>query len=112
MPTYEYLCDSCETEWEDICSWKDPVPDVCPECGEAGSVRKLISLPSLGIVELTGHELKAKLRSDGQKMMREAATNENLCANLVGESKYAANVSIDEKIKKERPKIKSSKKSA
>ena len=109
MPTYEYKCEACEAEWEDICSFKDPIPSVCPECEVEGQVRKMISLPALGKVELYGHDLKAKLKEDGRKLKSEALRNENTLANLIGEETFHRNETALEKVKKERPKIKMSK---
>ena len=43
MPTYEYRCGECGVKFERFHSIKaDPVRD-CPECGEKGSVTRLIS---------------------------------------------------------------------
>ncbi len=55
MPIYEFMCEGCEHEWEDlISSWKSPLPEKCPECGKK-KVKKLISWCS-GTVELSGKE--------------------------------------------------------
>lgn len=106
MPIYEMKCDNCDYEWEDIYHHTDPVPTVCPECEEEGSVRRLISLPSQGKVELYGRDLKAKLVSDGRKLKQEALTNETVLANVIGEERFHTNELALEKVKKERPKIK------
>lgn len=110
MPLYEYACE-CGFEWDDICSHKDPLPEECPECQTKGKVKKLISLPAQGVVELTGHELKSKLIADGNKLKRDAARNENTLSNLVGENKYQQNLSVQKKLKDVAPKIRRSKKS-
>ncbi len=34
MPTYDYLCDACEHEFELFQSIKDPIKKKCPECGK------------------------------------------------------------------------------
>lgn len=92
MPTYEHLCQSCNYEWEDEYSIKADPPTVCPECKCEGQVKRLISGGSgKGRVELTGHEYKEKVMSDAQALKREAYRNENVMANLVGESKYHRN---------------------
>lgn len=112
MPLYEHICDECEHEWDDIYSWKDPIPTVCPECGAEGNVRRLISLPSEGKVELSGPEFKAKLKADALKFKSQVKKDENLLANVVGESKYHHNELKRAEAQKDRPKIKKSKKSA
>ena len=46
MPLYEYQCESCNTRFERIQKFSDPLVDVCPSCGK-GPVRKLISSPAI-----------------------------------------------------------------
>jgi putative FmdB family regulatory protein len=87
MPTYEYQCEDCKHEWEDFLSMSAPNPD-CPQCKVSGKTKKLISLGSKGVVELEGQELVDKLKSDAQKMKREAAKDEKVYANLLGEDRY------------------------
>jgi hypothetical protein len=94
MPTYEHLCQSCNYEWEDEYSIKADPPTTCPQCKSEGQVKRLISGGSgKGRVELTGHEYKEKVMSDAKALKREAYRNENVMANLVGESKYHRNKS-------------------
>jgi putative FmdB family regulatory protein len=89
MPTYEHVCLECNHEWEDDYSIKADPPTVCPSCKFEGKVKRLISGGSgKGKVELTGHEYKEKVMSDATALKREAYRNENVMANLVGESKY------------------------
>lgn len=113
MPIYTHQCFNldCEFEWEDIFSLSDPVPEVCPECGE-GKVQRVMSLCAPGKVELGKHEMKAKIKEDARQLCRDASKSENLLGNLVGESVYESNLSTAKKVaeaKKERPKIKSKK---
>ena len=91
MPIYEHKCDACSFEWEDIFKLSDPVPVECPSCKQAGQVKRLMSMCA-GRVELTGREHVQKLYAEGKKIKEEAKTNENLLANLVGESKYNENL--------------------
>lgn len=93
MGWFEFECTKCEHQWDVIQSWRDPIPEECPECKEKGNVRKLISLPARGVVELTGHELTASIKEQAQKDKAEILKSENKVANLVGESKYQTNVS-------------------
>lgn len=43
MPIYEYKCDSCEHQFEEIQSFDAPSPDSCPSCEKDGTIRRLIS---------------------------------------------------------------------
>lgn len=88
MPTYEHEC-ACGHQWDQVYSIvKDP-PTVCPECTVEGQVKRLISGGSgRGIVRLTGQDLAAHCKAEGKRMARQAATDENLRANLIGEDKY------------------------
>lgn len=96
MGWFEFECEKCEHQWDVIQSWRDPVPNECPSCKNQECVRKLISLPARGVVELTGHELTASIKEQAQKDKAEILKSENKLANVVGESKYHANQSIKE----------------
>jgi len=87
MPTYEHMCQSCSHEWEDEYSIKAEPPQFCPKCN-AKAVKRLISLGGKGVVELNGNELVEKLKEDTKQLKRDAASNANVYANLVGESVY------------------------
>ena len=42
MPIYEYRCQSCETEFEDLVRLGTPDEDIeCPSCGEHNATRLL-----------------------------------------------------------------------
>ncbi len=47
MPTYQYVCGSCEEPLEIVQSFTDDALTVCPRCGEA-SLRKVYG--SVGVV--------------------------------------------------------------
>lgn len=114
MPTYEHGCKSCKHEWEEIYSMREPTPTVCPECKAEGQVVRFISGGSgKGIVEITGHELKDKLKKEGQELKRAALKDENLMANLVGETRYQKDKTGIEKdiASMGRPRIQSKRKS-
>lgn len=112
MTTYEHICNGCKHEWEDVYGMTEDPPTTCPECKEEGKVQRLISGGSgKGIVEVTGHDLKAKLKAEGQQLKRDALKNENVLANLVGEHKYQNNTVQLEKSRTERPKIQTKRKS-
>ena len=88
MPTYEFQCENCNHEWEVYQSMSAPNPDECPSCKVKDKVKKLISLGSRGVVELYGQDLVDKIKSDAKKTKEEAAKDERIYANLLGESKY------------------------
>jgi putative FmdB family regulatory protein len=46
MPTYEYICNECEHQFEAVQSFSDPAIDSCPKC--KGLVRKLYN--NVGVV--------------------------------------------------------------
>ena len=88
MPIYEHKCEACEHVWEDyFSSYKSPVPEECPECKVKDKVIRLVSWCS-GKVDLSGRELIQSLRAQGKKLNQQAKSNENLAANLIGETKY------------------------
>ncbi len=99
MPLYDYRCKNCGHTFEALHKIAEPGPSECPKCGHT-EVGKIISAVH-GKVELTGHELTAKIKEDAKKLKAESATNEKVRANLVGEDKYQANVVMDDKIRKE-----------
>ena len=88
MPTYEHICTECNYEWEADYSIKIDPPKICPQCNKE-TAKRLISggHDRKGVVELTGHELKAKLQEDGRKMAKEMRGSESKMANFHGESK-------------------------
>jgi putative FmdB family regulatory protein len=45
MPIYEYKCDACGKQFEQIQKFSDPPLDVCPQCGK-GPVQRLLSAPA------------------------------------------------------------------
>lgn len=112
MPTYLHLAKCCNKEFEDFYSIKNDPPTKCPFCNVEGQVQRLISGGSgRGIVELTGHELKAKLKSDGQELKKAALKDEKLLSNLIGESTFQQRTVEAEKFKSTmgRPKIRTKK---
>ena len=91
MPTYEFLheVENCKHEWEEFLSITAPNPACCPKCAAEGNIVKLISGGSgRGVVELTGQDLVDKIKLDARKTKQEAAKNENVYANLLGDDRY------------------------
>ncbi len=91
MPTYLYECPD-HGEFEEFHSASELLED-CPHCKTEGKeepkkVKRLICGTNRGIVELSGQDLVNKIKSDSKQLQRDAAKNENLYANMLGESKY------------------------
>lgn len=104
-PTYDHTCSHCDNEFEDIYSMKEDPPTVCPLCGEEGGVKRVMSIPAIGIVELTGYDLTRKLRAEGKQLVHKAKQNENVLADMVGHDKLQSNTVITEKVKSELSKV-------
>jgi putative FmdB family regulatory protein len=99
MPWYEHSCGNCNEEFEDLYSAQSPIPTLCPNCGVDGQVKRLIPSIVHGRVPLTGHELKQQIKKDTASLRAKVATNENVKANIVGETKYNEHVVSMNKLK-------------
>ena len=91
MPTYEYLCEIVNQEFETDHSIKIELEE-CQLCKEANRTnhkpKRLISGGSgKGIVEQTINEFKEALPNEIRKIKQRASRDENYLANIVG-SKY------------------------
>lgn len=89
MPTYEYECPN-HGIFEEYHSISIKL-EYCPQCKEAvkeQEIKRLISLGSKGVVELTGQDLVDKCKADAQVLKKDAAAKEKVYANLLGEQKY------------------------
>lgn len=90
MPTYLYLCP-IHDEFEEYHSITTKLTH-CPKCKEAGKdqeIKRLIAPGgSKGVVELTGHDLIAKAKSDAKQFKRDVYSSEKLYSNVVGEGHY------------------------
>jgi putative FmdB family regulatory protein len=84
MPTYEYECPE-HGIFEEYHSIKTKLEN-CPQCQQP--IKRLISLGGKGVVELNGQELVDKLKGDAKKLKSEAAKDEKVYANLLGEQNY------------------------
>ena len=65
MPTYDYVCDACEHEFELFQSIKDEPKRKCPECGRQ-KLRRLIG-PGAAIVFKGSGFYKTDYRSESYK---------------------------------------------
>lgn len=41
MPTYEYVCTSCQNQWEEIQKISEAALEVCPKCSQATAKRQI-----------------------------------------------------------------------
>ena len=101
MPTYPYICEDCNYEFEEEHSIVDEPLKTCPKCNKDTLKRLIYGGSGKGIVELYGQELKDQVFKEGRQLRTDAATKEKLCANLIGEEKYHKKLSEQEKIAKD-----------
>jgi putative FmdB family regulatory protein len=65
MPTYDYLCDACEHEFELFQSISEPVKKKCPECGKQ-KLRRLFGTGAAVMFKGSGF-YQTDYRSDSYK---------------------------------------------
>ena len=70
MPTYDYVCDACQHEFELFQSITEPVKRKCPECGK-NKLRRLIGTGAAIMFKGSGF-YKTDYRSDTYKKHAEA----------------------------------------
>ena len=63
MPTYEYLCSSCQNEWEEVQRISEDALEICPKCGKNTAKRQI----SAGNFILKGGGWYADLYSSSPK---------------------------------------------
>jgi putative FmdB family regulatory protein len=88
MPTYDYVCDACQHQFEAFQSIKEEPKRKCPECGRQ-KLRRLIG-PGAAIVFKGSGFYKTDYRSDSYK--KAAAADKGTATNSTkseskGESK-------------------------
>ena len=70
MPTYEYVCDACEHEFEEFQSMSEKPLKKCPQCGK-NKLRRLIGTGAAIMFKGSGF-YKTDYRSDTYKKHAEA----------------------------------------
>lgn len=70
MPTYEYVCDACDHEFELFQQMSDPVKRKCPDCGKL-KLRRLIGTGAAVLFKGSGF-YETDYRSDSYKKARDA----------------------------------------
>jgi putative FmdB family regulatory protein len=84
MPTYDYVCDACQHQFEAFQSIKEEPKRKCPECGRQ-KLRRLIG-PGAAIVFKGSGFYKTDYRSDSYKKAA-AADKGTATGGTKGESK-------------------------
>lgn len=69
MPTYDYVCDACEHEFELFQSISEPVKKKCPECGKS-KLRRLFGTGAAVMFKGSGF-YETDYRSDSYKKAAE-----------------------------------------
>src|ERR1700746_2150366 len=70
MPTYDYVCDACDHEFELFQSITEPVKRKCPECGKP-KLRRLIGTGAAIMFKGSGF-YKTDYRSESYKKQAKA----------------------------------------
>lgn len=65
MPTYDYVCDACQNQWEEFQSIKAAATKKCPKCGKS-KARRVIS-PGAGFLFKGSGFYITDYRSDSYK---------------------------------------------
>ncbi len=82
MPTYDYVCDACEHEFELFQSFSEPVKTKCPECGKK-KLRRLFGTGAAVVFKGSGF-YTTDYRSDSYK---KAAENDKKSSESKPDSK-------------------------
>jgi putative FmdB family regulatory protein len=85
MPTYDYVCDACQHEFELFQSIKDEPKRKCPECGRQ-KLRRLIG-PGAAIVFKGSGFYKTDYRSESYKKAAAAEKSSSAAAGSDGAKK-------------------------
>jgi putative FmdB family regulatory protein len=99
MPTYDYVCDACEHQFEAFQSIKEDAMQKCPECGRK-KLRRLIG-PGAAIVFKGSGFYKTDYRSESYKKAAAAEKNAGNGAKSDGKSdgKPKSDTKVKEKAK-------------
>ena len=87
MPTYEYVCDACDHEWEQMQSITAKHIRKCPECGKL-QARRLISAGG-GLIFKGSGFYETDYRSESYKKGAKAAKEAKDSSSKSSDSKKA-----------------------
>lgn len=108
MPTYDYVCDACEHEFELFQSISEPVKRKCPECGKL-KLRRLFGTGAAVVFKGSGF-YETDYRSDSYKKAAEkdkkSQSGDSGGESKKKESKSEAKSSSDSSGSKSKPKSK------
>jgi putative FmdB family regulatory protein len=99
MPTYEYVCDACGHEFEQLQRMSDPAVRKCPECRKL-KVRRIISGGAGVIFKGSGFyetDYKRARTSGGKRPDEGGGSSESKAESKPSESKPAESKSPDSK---------------
>lgn len=99
MPFYDHFCKNCNEIFEDFYSAVTPPPTICQLCGVDGYVQRQIPAVVYGRVPLTGGDLKRQIQKESAQIKNKVKSDENLRANIIGETAYEQHISAHQKIK-------------
>src|SRR5271166_4569892 len=89
MPTYEYACQECRHEWEEIERITAPPTEVCPKCGKT-SAHRLISAGTGFILKGGGWYSDLYSSASGSKKKAEESATPPADASKADSSKKEA----------------------
>lgn len=98
MPTYDYVCDACQHQFELFHSMTDEPKRKCPECGRQ-KLRRLIG-PGAAIVFKGSGFYKTDYRSDSYKKAAAADKSSATSSSTKSESKSESKSDTKPKEKK------------
>src|SRR5262245_7781895 len=75
MPTYDYVCDACQHQFEEFQSMKDDPLTVCPECGKK-ALRRLFGTGAAILFKGSGF-YQTDYRREPYKAAAKAEANNN-----------------------------------
>jgi putative FmdB family regulatory protein len=102
MPTYDYVCDACEHEFELFQGINDPLKKKCPECGKP-KLRRLFGTGAAVVFKGSGF-YETDYRSDSYK---KAAEKDKKSGETKSESKSESKSEGKSEPKKETKKAES-----
>src|SRR6516225_3745700 len=85
MPTYDYVCESCEHTWEEFQPITSKPTKKCPECGKTKAKRKIG--PGAGIIFKGSGFYQTDYRSDSYKKAADADSKSQKGPEAKSESK-------------------------
>jgi putative FmdB family regulatory protein len=102
MPTYEYGCTACGSEWEQVQRITEPPIEVCPTCGKTAAHR-LISAGTNFILKGGGwySDLYSSSKSTGNKTESNGTTSTDTAGTTDSKSESKAEPAKAETTKSE-----------